>query len=125
PLHHRDGARLSGIRERFNSSMAEVIVKLGDTIVQRYRIEKDVVSIGRARDNDIVVENLSVSRAHSRIRFQDGKYILTDLNSANGSFVNGVKVSKTELADEDIISIGKHKLYFFNRAEEPAGQAPA
>jgi pSer/pThr/pTyr-binding forkhead associated (FHA) protein len=97
--------------------MPEIIVKLGDTIVQRYHFEgdKEVISIGRARDNDIIVENLSVSRNHARIRFQDQKYVLTDLNSANGSFVNGVKVSKTELTDEDIISIGKHKLHFLDK----------
>ncbi|MCB2156500.1 FHA domain-containing protein [bacterium] len=110
--------------------MPEIIVKLGDQVVQRYQMDKDVASIGRARDNDIVVENLSVSRNHARIRQQDGKYILTDLNSANGSFVNGVKITKTELVDEDIISIGKHKLHFINKpvkevAEEEAPPAPA
>ncbi len=100
--------------------MAMIIVKLGDTVIQQYEINKDVISIGRARDNDIIVENLSVSRNHSRIRYQDGNYILTDLNSANGCFVNGVKVTKTELADDDIISIGKHKLHFVNKASTSA-----
>ncbi len=92
--------------------MAVIVVKLGDNVVQRYRIEKDVVSIGRARDNDIVVENLSVSRNHARIRLENSSYVLTDLNSANGCFVNGVKLTKAELAHDDLISIGKHKLHF-------------
>lgn len=100
--------------------MAMIVVKLGDTVVQQFQIDKEVVSIGRARDNDVIVENLSVSRNHARVRVQDGKFILTDLNSANGCFVNGVKVTKTELQDDDIISIGKHKLHFINRASQAA-----
>lgn len=92
--------------------MPELIIKLGDTVVQRYPVEKEVISIGRAKDNDIVVENLSVSRNHARIRLEDGRYSLVDLNSANGSFINGNKISQAELANDDIISIGKHKLHF-------------
>src|SRR5690606_31971912 len=49
---------------------------------------------------------------------EQGKFVLTDLNSANGSFLNGVKVSTAELKDNDIISIGKHKLHFHMSADE-------
>lgn len=98
--------------------MPELIIKLGDTVVQRYPIEKEVVSIGRAKDNDIVVENLSVSRNHARIRLENGRYSLVDLNSANGSFVNGTKITQAELNNDDIISIGKHKLHFVLGAAE-------
>lgn len=76
--------------------MPELIVKLGDSIVHKYFFDKDVLSIGRAKDNDIVIENLSVSRNHARIRRVDNKFILTDLNSANGTYVNNVRVSKTD-----------------------------
>ncbi len=95
--------------------MPEIIIKLGDNIVHKYILDKDIISIGRARDNDIVIENLSVSRNHARIRKVDGKYIVTDLNSANGTQVNGVQITKTELVDNDVISIGKHKLQFVNK----------
>jgi len=106
--------------------MAVIVVKLGESVVQRFKIDKDVVSIGRARDNDIVVENLSVSRNHARIRREAGKYILTDLNSANGCFVNGVKLTKAELAHDDIVSIGKHKLHFLGEdTDAPVAATPA
>jgi pSer/pThr/pTyr-binding forkhead associated (FHA) protein len=95
--------------------MPEIVVKLGDNVVHRYFFDKDILSIGRARDNDIVIENLSVSRNHARIRRQDGKYILTDLNSANGTYVNGVKITKTEVVDDDVITIGKHKIHFIDK----------
>lgn len=92
--------------------MPELVLKLGDNVLQNYVFDKDVMSIGRSRDNDIVVENLSVSRNHARIRRQNGKYVLTDLNSANGTYVNGVRISKTEIVNDDVISVGKHRLHF-------------
>ena len=73
--------------------MQWITVKLGDTVVQQHPIEKDVISIGRARDNEIVIENLSVSRNHARIRREGESFAIADLNSANGTFVNGVKIS--------------------------------
>lgn len=94
--------------------MPEIIVKLGDNIVQKNFFVKEPVHIGRAPDNEIVLENLAVSRTHATIRHEDGRYLLTDLDSSNGSYVNGVRVKKTELADRDVISIGKHKLYFYD-----------
>ncbi|MFH0794810.1 MAG: FHA domain-containing protein, partial [bacterium] len=96
--------------------MPEIIVKLGEEVVGKYFFDKEVISIGRARDNDIVIENLSVSRNHARIRRADDKYVITDLNSANGVFVNGVRVTKTEVLHSDVITIGKHKVIF----QEPA-----
>lgn len=95
--------------------MSEIIVKLGDNVVHKYFFDKDIINIGRARDNDIVIENLAVSRNHARIRRVDGKYILTDLNSANGTFVNGVRITKTEIMHNDVITIGKHNLIFINK----------
>ncbi len=95
--------------------MPELVLKLGDEVIEKFVFDKDIVSIGRARDNDVVVENLSVSRNHARIRRQGGKFILTDLNSANGTYVNGVKITKTEIVDSDVVSVGKHKILFVNR----------
>ncbi len=102
--------------------MPEIIVKLGERIIHRYFFDKDTLSVGRARDNDIVIENLSVSRNHCRIKRQDGKFFLTDMNSANGSLVNGVRITKTEVVHNDQITIGKHTLIFL--AQEEAGSGP-
>ncbi len=106
--------------------MPEIIVKLGDNVVQKCVFDKEILSIGRARDNDIVIENLSVSRNHARIRKEGNQFILTDLNSANGSFVNGVRITRVEVVDEDVITIGKHKLLFLDKKptdEEIIGEA--
>jgi pSer/pThr/pTyr-binding forkhead associated (FHA) protein len=95
--------------------MPELVLKLGDNEIGRFVFEKDIMSIGRAKDNDVVIENLSVSRNHARIRFHNGKYVLTDLNSANGTFVNGERHTKIELGDGDKIQVGKHLLLFINK----------
>ncbi|CAN5341095.1 hypothetical protein BH09SUM1_BH09SUM1_22900 [soil metagenome] len=104
--------------------MPEIIVKLGDRVIHRYFFDKEMLSVGRARDNDIVIENLSVSRNHARIKLQDGKYILTDMNSANGTQVNGVRVSKTEVVHDDQIMIGKHTMHFLNASEGAVAPMP-
>jgi len=100
--------------------MPDITVKLGDQVLQNRRFDGDLLRIGRSRENDIVLENLSVSRDHAQLRFHDGRYILTDLNSANGTLVNGVRITKTEIIDEDVITIGKHKIHFRNRVLDEA-----
>ena len=71
--------------------MPEIIVKLGDTVVNNYFMEKDVVSIGRAPDNEIPIENLAISRRHAVIRRMGDQFVVEDANSANGTYVNGVR----------------------------------
>lgn len=109
--------------------MAVIIVKLGETIIQTHELGRNPVRIGRARDNEIVVENLSVSRHHARVEFIDNQYVLIDNGSANGIFVNGVKINRAELTDNDVVSIGKHRLHFStaiqaNLPDSPTGEAP-
>ncbi len=92
--------------------MPQITVKIGDVSLQKYAFDKDVVNIGRSKDNDIVLENLSVSRNHARVRLEGERWILLDLESANGTFLNGVRIKKTDLQDGDVVEIGKHSLLF-------------
>jgi len=98
--------------------MPQIVVTLGDNVVNKYVFDKDIMSIGRARDNDIVIENLAISRNHSRIRRDGDRFFLSDLNSANGTYLNGERITKAELTDGDTVSIGKHKLIFRNEAAD-------
>jgi pSer/pThr/pTyr-binding forkhead associated (FHA) protein len=63
-----------------------------DPVPAEYSILKDEVSLGRGEDNDVVIPHPSVSRAHARLMRRDGNYELTDLNSTNGTYVNGQPV---------------------------------
>ncbi|MCL5270671.1 MAG: FHA domain-containing protein [bacterium] len=100
--------------------MPEIIVKLGDNIVQKYFFIKESMSIGRAPENEIVIENLAISRHHATIRHENGRYYLIDEDSSNGTYVNGVRIQKTEIMDRDVVTVGKHKLYYYDQQAEPA-----
>lgn len=69
-------------------------------------------SIGRSRANDILVDDVSVSGQHCRIRPEDGGFVLHDLKSTNGTLVNEKKVSRHVLAEGDVIAIGETSLQF-------------
>jgi hypothetical protein len=62
--------------------------------------------IGRQDTADIVLPNTTVSRAHARIEWDGGQFFITDLNAANGTFVNKVRIQRGPLVDGDVISIG-------------------
>jgi predicted component of type VI protein secretion system len=66
------------------------------------------VTIGRAPDNDIPIDNLAVSNYHARVYVEAGSLVVEDLNSLNGSFLNDIRVERAMLKDGDIILIGKH-----------------
>ena len=97
-------------------------------IIKQDGKEKSVVfdhdlRIGRSKDNDLTLDSLSVSRNHARIRFEEGHFYLTDLESANGTKVNGVKITKTEIMHGDLIIIGKNHLEFSNeQIDKPKAQ---
>ncbi|MFW5863893.1 MAG: FHA domain-containing protein [bacterium] len=92
--------------------MAEIIVKLDKKEVDRYTFDGDEIEIGRGDANDIKLKNLSVSRRHARIIRDQGHYYVEDLNSANGTYVNGKRVVRAQVFHEDQVIIGKHVLIF-------------
>ncbi|MGA1844628.1 MAG: FHA domain-containing protein [bacterium] len=96
--------------------MAKVIVKYRDAALREVLITKSIMTIGRVEQNDIPIKNLAVSRQHARISQEKGDYVLEDLDSLNGTFVNDKKVSKYVLKDGDEILIGKHTLVFSEEA---------
>jgi len=98
--------------------MAEIIVTREGQGVERYLINKDRMTIGRSVSNDIVLEDLSVSRSHAEISVEGGRFFLTDMGSANGSRVNGVSITDTELFHDDVILIGESTLLFVTTQSE-------
>ena len=82
------------------------------------RLEKGTVRIGCAKDNDIVINDDVVSAYHAELKIaSDGETWLRDLNSQNGTFVNGAKMGKTErmLMDSDVVSVAFYDLRFLDR----------
>ncbi|HEU5196175.1 MAG TPA: FHA domain-containing protein [Methylomirabilota bacterium] len=96
------------------------------TPVKAYEVATLGVTIGRGEDMDIVIDNASVSRRQARIEMvPTGEWVVEDLNSANGTFVNGQRLTaRRTLARGDEISFGKFSL-FFDRALRAPVQARA
>jgi pSer/pThr/pTyr-binding forkhead associated (FHA) protein len=74
----------------------------------------DTFMVGREEANDIVIDNLAVSFHHAKIESVGNEFLLIDLQSANGTFVNDQRIKSHWLADGDLITIGKHTLAFSN-----------
>ena len=85
-----------------------------DKIISKYRLEKGkCLKIGRRETNDVIIENVSVSGNHAKVdSTENGGFMITDLNSTNGTFVNDKMITTHTLKHGDIISVGKHRLIF-------------
>lgn len=73
---------------------------------QDFTLNKPVLTIGRAPNNDITIPEQTVSSNHARITIENGSFFLTDIGSTNGTFVNGSRVNKTLLKSGDFIKLG-------------------
>jgi FHA domain-containing protein len=103
--------------------MPVLVVKFEGSVLQNVPVSEGPITIGRTPDNSIAIDNLAVSNRHARIEVQQGRMILDDQGSLNGTFVNGQRVKRAALKDGDVISLGKHSIYVdeAGRTELPQG----
>ncbi len=93
--------------------MSELTLKFKDNVINTYSLEgKKSFSIGRRKTNDLVIENLAVSGAHAKIESTEEGYVLSDLQSKNGTYVNKRSITNHLLKDNDVIRVGMHTLIF-------------
>lgn len=91
--------------------MAKIIVSLKEKIVKEIPLKKDIITIGRNANNDVHIDNPAVSRFHAKIIVQGDQFYVEDLQSTNGTYVNGNKVSwKAGIKHKDRIGISKYTL---------------
>ena len=98
--------------------MARLVLMFNKQVVKEYPLLKESITIGRNNDNNISVDNLAVSGYHARIDKAGDDYILTDLQSTNGTFVNDKKIVSHKLSHGDNVIIGKHVLLFIGTDKE-------
>ncbi len=105
--------------------MPILTLKFQERTLEEYRLKAGgTLTIGRMADNDVAIDNLAVSGYHAKIDAAGESFILTDLQSKNGSFVNDEAVTSRRLAHGDVVTIGKHNLVFaFAEGEARPGQA--
>jgi hypothetical protein len=90
--------------------MSRLMLKFDATVLKEVPIGSRPVTIGRAPDNDIAIDNLAVSNYHARVYPEAGHLVVEDLNSLNGTFVNAQRVERASVRDGDSILIGKHNI---------------
>jgi len=88
----------------------EISITLNSKEIDRKVLDQELIAIGRDMDNDIVINNLAVSRCHAILQVHDGKITVKDMASANGTFINGQKIEEGLLQEGDLMLIGKHIL---------------
>ena len=91
-----------------------LVLTLNQSVLGDFSLEKERLLIGRKPENDIQVDNLAVSGQHAAIITILNDSFLEDLDSTNGTFVNGKLVKKHALKHGDVITIGKHELKYVN-----------
>lgn len=92
--------------------MAKFILQFNGITIKEIPIDKETIAIGRAENNDIVIDNLAVSDHHALLIQEKDKFILKDIDGSNGTFVNGEKIVQHELNEGDRVLVGKHTLVF-------------
>jgi pSer/pThr/pTyr-binding forkhead associated (FHA) protein len=92
--------------------MAKLIQTLDGAVVGEHDLDKELLTIGRRPNNDIQIDNLAVSGSHAVIRTIGGDSFLEDLDSTNGTVVNGKPIKKHILQHGDVIELGKFQLKY-------------
>ena len=78
-----------------------------------------VINIGRRLENNIVIDDPRVSRYHARLKAVDGNYELTDLNSSGGTFINGMRITKSVLYSGDEVSLAGFAIIYRQHGAPP------
>lgn len=99
---------------------AKLLVKIQGQGSRTIDIARDSFTIGRKDDNDLPIDDHTVSGHHARIVRIQSVYFLEDLKSTNGTSLNGKPVERAQLRDADVITIGRHRIIFQESAPAPA-----
>ncbi len=94
--------------------MGKLVVSLDGVVIKEVQITKDKTTLGRRPYNDIVIDNLAVSGEHAVLQMVGADVFIEDLNSTNGTYINGKAVKKQLLAHNDTVEVGKYKIKFMS-----------
>lgn len=92
--------------------MPKMIVFIDDLVIKEVQLTKPRTSLGRRPYNDIVIDNLAVSGEHAVLQMSGTEVHVEDLNSTNGTYINGKAVKKQLLQNGDMVEVGKYKIKY-------------
>jgi len=96
--------------------MPKMIISLDGVVLREVQLTKDRVTLGRRPYNDIVIDHLAVSGEHAVLQISGSEAFIEDLNSTNGTYINGKTVKKQLLKNDDVIEIGKYRIQYVSEA---------
>lgn len=97
---------------------SKLIMTLDGAVVREYPIDKDSISVGRKHGNDIQLNDLTVSGRHALIVTMGEHVYVDDLGSTNGTLLNGSRITKTLLKQNDVIQVGNYQFTYFDDEEQ-------
>ena len=104
------------------ASQFQLMMRSGPTPGASFTLEGDQIDVGRDSTNEIVINDAEISRRHARLTFQGGKYVLEDLGSTNGTFVNGQRLAGPRvLKSGEVVSFGEQIVMIFEAIHFDAG----
>lgn len=98
--------------------MAKLILSMDGLVLKEIQLDKERLTIGRKPHNDIQIDNLAISGEHAAVVTILNDSFLEDLNSTNGTLVNGQAIKKHFLRNNDIIELGKYKLKYMADSQD-------
>lgn len=96
--------------------MPKVIISMEGIVIKEVPLSKERTSLGRRPYNDIVIDNLAISGEHAVLLLAGHDVYIEDLNSTNGTFVNGKSIKRQALYNDDVIEIGKYRIQYVSEA---------
>jgi len=91
---------------------ALLLVKRGPNAGSRFLLDEDVTTAGRHPESDIFLDDVTVSRRHAEFRREGGSFLVRDVGSLNGTYVNRERIDSVALSNHDEVQIGKFRLEF-------------
>ncbi len=104
--------------------MPKMIVSIDGVVIKEVQLTKDRTTLGRRPYNDIVIDNLAVSGEHAVMQMSGSEVSLEDLNSTNGTYVNGKAIKKQALQNGDTVEVGKYKIKFVHESMQDRHEKP-
>ena len=98
--------------ENLPAGDALLVVRQGPAAGSTYRLDPDVTTIGRHPDSNIFLDDITVSRRHAEIERSPSGFVLTDVGSLNGTYLNRERIDRAVLSNGDELQIGKFRLVF-------------
>ena len=92
--------------------MPKMIVSIDGVVIKEVQLTKDRTTLGRRPYNDVVIDNLAISGEHAVFQMTGNDVFIEDLNSTNGTYVNGKAAKKQQLVNGDTVEVGKYKIKF-------------